>query len=288
MAKTTFVDGNIVTKLPGTRVLAAWLNKVFNHRHDGRDQDGSAPLDYATDTGSANNCIITLAPALDTNIEGLVIWFKVAADCTGAVTLKINDLAAAPIVRNVSDALGAGDIKAGQIIGVVWNGAGGAYQLTAYQNPPVTDADTLNSQTAAMLTPPGAIMAFATQTTPDGWEPCDGRELLREGKYATLFSKIGTAWGDGDTITTFNVPNLQGEFLRGWDNGRGVDPDRAFASFQGDEIKSHTHPLTKSSIISDTTSGGDSKPVGAYGDSGAFGGTETRPRNIAVKYCIKY
>lgn len=302
MAKTIFEDGNILTRIPGTRVLAAWLNKVFSHRHDGLDQDGSAPLDYAEDTGTVNNLVVALTPPLLAPVVGLPIWIRVAHENTGTVLLTVDGLEAFPIIRNAGAGLLAGDIKEGQVIGVIYTGA--AYQLANYQNPPVTDADTLNSQTAAMLCPPGAIMPFATQTTPPGWLPCDGREVLR-GTYATLFATIGTAWGDGDTVTTFNVPDFRGEFIRGWDDGRGVDADRQFASYQADALQN----ITGTHVVSHTVA---ATGTGAFLEDGAEGthtfdsqsaagvrmsfdasrvartADETRPRNIAVKYCIKY
>lgn len=47
MPKTVFIDGNPVQGVLGTKVVAAFLNLVFNHVHDGKDEDGSAPIDTA-------------------------------------------------------------------------------------------------------------------------------------------------------------------------------------------------------------------------------------------------
>jgi hypothetical protein len=85
------------------------------------------------------------------------------------------------------------------------------------------------------------------------------------------------------------VPDLRGEFLRGWDDGRGVDSGRSFGSAQADEFKSHSH-----SIYTNGQSGG----MGGGGfpvyysprtrSTDLTGGTETRPRNVALLACIKY
>jgi hypothetical protein len=56
-----------------------------------------------------------------------------------------------------------------------------------------------------------------------------------------LFSVIGTTYGVGDSLTTFAVPDLRGVFVRGFDNGRGLDPLRAFGTQQADAFKSHNH-----------------------------------------------
>ena len=75
---------------------------------------------------------------------------------------------------------------------------------------------------------------------PVGWIPADGRALSRT-TYAALFAAIGTTYGSGDGSTTFNVPDLRGEFLRGWDDGRGVDSGRALGSAQAQQVQFHKH-----------------------------------------------
>ncbi len=70
-----------------------------------------------------------------------------------------------------------------------------------------------------------------------------------------LVSRICTVYGAGDGSTTFNLPDLRGEFLRGLDSGRGVDADRALGSAQGEEYKSHTHTGSSSNTGSHTHTG---------------------------------
>lgn len=139
--------------------------------------------------------------------------------------------------------------------------------------------------------PAGAVQAFAMTTSPDGWLECDGSDVSRT-TYAGLFAAIGTTFGSGDGSTTFGLPDLRGEFVRGWDNGRGVDSGRAHGSAQSDALKSHTHDLSILVGTSDTSRIATTAD-GGTGDSGhnptatATGGAETRPRNIALMYCIK-
>ena len=54
--------------------------------------------------------------------------------------------------------------------------------------------------------------------TLDGWLPCNGAAINRA-VYADLFAEMGTTFGDGDGVTTFNLPDFRGEFLRGWNGG---------------------------------------------------------------------
>ncbi|RMH12700.1 MAG: tail fiber protein, partial [Gammaproteobacteria bacterium] len=93
------------------------------------------------------------------------------------------------------------------------------------------DADTVDGQEAAVLAPPGVVQAFAGSTVPTGWLECNGAAINRT-TYADLFAVIGTTYGAGDGVTTFNLPDLRGEFIRGYDNGRGADVGRALGSAQ--------------------------------------------------------
>ena len=78
--------------------------------------------------------------------------------------------------------------------------------------------------------PAATVHAFAGTSAPEGWAMCDGSEVSRT-DYAALFAAIGTTYGVGDGSTTFNLPDMRGEFLRGLDNmgtaagARGKDVD---------------------------------------------------------------
>ena len=139
------------------------------------------------------------------------------------------------------------------------------------------------------LLPPGIVGTFARNTAPAGWLKANGAAVSRT-TYAALFAAIGTTFGVGDGSTTFGLPDLRGEFVRGWDDGRGVDSGRAFGSGQSDEIKSHSHAVNANNAGGRFTSTGDS---GVYASgysavTASTGGAETRPRNIALLACIKY
>ena len=140
-------------------------------------------------------------------------------------------------------------------------------------------------------TPAGAVLDFAMATAPTGWLKCNGAEISRSA-YADLFSAIGTAWGAGNGATTFKLPDLRGEFRRGWDEGRGIDVGRAFASAQGDAVGSHRHAITNVATAQgiEPWNGGSGQDwnINSPGFTGYSTGTETRPRNVAMLACIKY
>ncbi|MFC2714279.1 MAG: phage tail protein [Kingella denitrificans] len=92
------------------------------------------------------------------------------------------------------------------------------------------------------MVPSGAVLYFAGRTAPAGWLKANGAAVSRTA-YAALFAAIGTTYGAGDGRTTFNLPDLRGEFLRGWDDGRGVDTGRALGSAQADAVRQHYHGI---------------------------------------------
>lgn len=105
--------------------------------------------------------------------------------------------------------------------------------------PTVSSLTTLNG-TVNFLTPVGAVMLWATNTSPTGWLICDGAQVSRT-TYSNLYAVLGGAsspYGQGNGTTTFNVPNLQGRFPI------GVNPTYTLASTSG----SATYTLTSNNL----------------------------------------
>jgi microcystin-dependent protein len=111
-----------------------------------------------------------------------------------------------------------------------------------------------STNTITDLVPVGTIVPYSHATTPPFFQACNGGALDRT-TYATLFSRIGTTYGAGNGTTTFNVPDLRGEFVRFIDDGRGLDPGRSVGSFQGQQNLSHSHNV--GGISANHTHGGN-------------------------------
>ena len=164
--------------------------------------------------------------------------------------------------------------------------------------------------------PAGTVLAYASSTVPTGFLECNGANISRS-TYAQLYSALGTTWGSGDGSSTFGLPDLRGEFIRGWDNSRGIDSGRSFATSQSDQNESHTHSVTDpnhshtqrglalsggSGSVAITLGSGQSYQIGYSGQQstvttgtsstgislGTSGGTEARPRNVSLMYIIKF
>ncbi|MGD0278335.1 MAG: hypothetical protein ABSC11_03410 [Smithella sp.] len=190
MPKTVFSD----TPPLGTIVSAAWLNLIQNHRHDGKDADGSCPIDYAVDTGAANAYVATYTPAITAHVIGLPLIFKAVNANTDASTFNPGPGAVA-IKRKDGTILQAGDIPAGGMIIVVFDGT--YYQL---QN--------MISQTTSILR--GYI---------------DGLTMSTTGSSATMAIAAGQA-ADSNNVNMMTLLNIVNKTTSAWavgNNNGGLD-----------------------------------------------------------------
>lgn len=166
------------------------------------------------------------------------------------------------------------------------------------------------------LTPAGSISAYIALTAPVGWLICDGQSLnaVTNTQYETLWNLIGLTFG-GTGKADFKVPDLRGEFIRGWSNGRtegtpavAVDSGRVFASSQEMQLQAHKHTTPNSDCRNYYGQGYGTDYLNYWCDSEWYGigqapltndgthpenttakiGSETRPRNVALNYIIKY
>ena len=96
------------------------------------------------------------------------------------------------------------------------------------------------------LCPIGTIQAFAFNSIPEGWLPCDGRSLSME-EYPLLYKVIGKIYGSTSN-GKYKLPNLCGRFIRGWDNTGEVDRNRVFGSKQDDSVQIHSHEFSASKL----------------------------------------
>ena len=174
--------------------------------------------------------------------------------------------------------------------------------------------------------PVGSVIFHAKSTPPAGYLRCNGA-LLSRTTYSALYAANGTIFGAGDGSTTFALPDLRGEFVRGWDDGRGMDSGRVFGGVQdgtwlrtvaqewsGSDLESGQYHIGTSYAGADaeiSTGLSDSVPTGAKSPAGGGYNNATtdnalnaeanvdqtanvnhwiriRPRNIALLPCIKY
>ena len=161
--------------------------------------------------------------------------------------------------------------------------------------------------------PVGTVYISISENAPTGTLELDGSTLNRN-TYSALFAVIGDIYG-GNGSTNFKLPDFRGRVLRHVDGTAGLDPDKSsrtdrgdgttgnvIGTLQGDEIISHKHRLYSHDSGSDDytnppNANGNIGITGADAGSSVWkvanfientGGSETRMKNIYVKYYVKY
>lgn len=152
--------------------------------------------------------------------------------------------------------------------------------------------------------PVASVFYLATSTVPYGYLEANGQAVSNT-TYNALWVALGSPLTTpGDANGTFRLPDLRGEFVRGWDNGRGVDTNRQLRSIQYSQNLEHNHgmPGDDQLFYANNYGGWTSSERGtfpydarsSYGGGGRIwnttteGGSEARPRNVALMPIIKW
>ncbi|MGM7910230.1 phage tail protein [Yersinia enterocolitica] len=274
----------------------------------------SNTMNYSADTGTANNYVASYFPAVTQLTDGLRLTFKAKNSNTASSTFSPNGLASAPIYTRAAGALTGGEIAQNKIMEVEWNSTLSAWTLISGSDPlaigalqksanlseikgagaAAVAATLANLGISGNLIPVGIPLPWPAATPPDGWLKCNGSVFDKN-----QLPQLALVYPSG------RLPDLRGEFLRGWDDGRGVDSGRGLLTVESDEIRSHRHAKLNIDVsgvaygmaagnysgqqtggfYSYTTIGYDSGAPGI--ETGATGGSETRPRNIAFNYIVR-
>lgn len=326
--------------LGGTVFEAVWNDtywEIVNFRAAGGGTGGGTinnyitKIPYAVDTGpTANHLIAAFTPAITTLTPGDLVEVKLANTVTGATDIVVNALAAKSIVRGNGQPLQANDAVTGQIMLLSYRDDG-QFQFTGIipqsfsgYGLPIGCIVLVLGNVAI----PGTIKlngALITRVAHPGlWTYANGsNRIVNESEWQTAGQRLWTAFSRGDGSSNFRLPDFRAEFLRFWDDGRGVDSGRLLTMQQKDQVGefSVSGTITMNNIIATavpgeysipqpgfpvawselpgtvaTQAGGDTPAwglkfsrVGSLQGTGAFSGNsglETRTRNTVVTACI--
>jgi len=288
--------GLALNKGDNTQVRQALLEKFAGLDAGATKAGVQAQIYTAFTTGGASGAFtLTPNPAITAYAAGQRFRAKFHAAGTGTDTVNVSGLGAKSVKQyDSSGSKAAAVIAAGQLVDAEYDGV---------------DMVLLDPLPPALPSPfpPGAVIHVAQSTAPSGFLKANGA-LVSRTAYAALFSAIGTTFGVGDGGTTFTLPDLRGEFIRGWDDGRGVDAGRNLGTAQSSSaIANYVHSESSSAGAFAAIAVGIVNPdvngplltwinanyfmgAGSATSGGtAYAGTQTlRPRNIALLACIKY
>lgn len=285
---------------------------VSGHGRFSNDVRFEAPVTFSSiSIGSTNLVVITdnnIAIGPVSNRGSLFAGSITSSGITNTGNITTGSLVAG--TANIGSLTASGNISASAGINL------GGSKITNSSNP-VDPGDLVNKAYADSIgagAPIGATFMWLSPVIPTGYLEANGFAVSRT-TYAALFNLIGTLYGNGDGSTTFNLPDTRGMFIRGFDNGRGIDPGRAIGTTQQDSVKYHKHlqpgagetpgqdsngPFGRTAnanhgghrnydydnflyYSNDGSNDGDwldLNPAGVMGD-------ENRPKNISLMYIIK-
>nr|WP_267955393.1 phage tail protein [Halomonas ethanolica] len=147
---------------------------------------------------------------------------------------------------------------------------------------------------------PGTTIEWRSEDLPEGYIENIGDDISRT-DYRRIFAAWGTTYGAGDGSNTFGTPDDRGEFKRGLDRGRGVDPGRSISAHQMDQFQGHRFGTSGAAILQSGVAeagnenrsvvrltGGTTLSIQTDGTNGTPRvGNQTRARNNAVIYLTK-
>lgn len=287
----SLIDNN-TAQTPSTSPTKWELWALTQSQGDARVQNNTA---IASAAGGTTDAITgSYTPAITSLTNGMSLYVRAgSSNATTTPTFKADGTAIKTIVKGNGLPLVAGDI------------AGGGHWIELQYDATLDKWVLLNPATgvAVSTVPAGEIAYFARNTAPSGYIKANGAAVSRT-TYAALFAAIGTTFGAGDGSTTFTLPDLRGEFVRGWDDGRGVDSGRVFGANQAADNAPHSHGVSDpghahtyqiggvggsgAPVLSNGVGSNPSTAAALTGISINSSGAEGRPRNIAMLACIKY
>jgi len=128
----------------------------------------------------------------------------------------------------------------------------------------------------------GMVASFDMEAAPPGWLVRNGANVSRT-TYAKLFAVIGTRYGAGDGSTTFNIGDSRGGFIRGLDQGRGVDPGRTLGSEQAGQNAAHTHTAA-TDVAGSHHHTGNTNPTGGHAHTASTAPAGEHRHNLNMGY----
>ena len=273
---TTSLSAEMISIAGASSTIANLIGTVLNYQNiSGNNQNitGLSTLTQVIATGIVGTSV-TATNLISTNLR-----------VSGITTLgSSNGIGTVTIGTGITALLVDGNARVTGILSV----GQGTITIDGNTNTISGIASVTDAFGSYLSIPPGTVISVAASVAPAGYLKANGAEISRT-TYSALFGCIGTSFGAGTAGTTFSIPDLRGEFIRGWVDDRvGIDTQTSFGRSQNDSFRSHTHTFNGGTLKGCLNDSPADDYAGSGGTTNATGGDETRPRNIALLYCIRY
>ena len=235
----TNLDAITVTSAGGIDITASGVSKDI-------DITATGSVNITSNEGAIDGIVLTSTGGIDINtVSGTDI-----TNTGSSTALVVNQNGTGQDVAVFKDnGITALIVKDGGTVGINTTSPSSSYKLDINGNSNVSGRV---YQEGFQLVPPGCIMPYAVSSAPGGWLLCDGSVVSRT-TYATLFSLIGSTYGNGDGVNTFNLPNMNGKMVVGF-NSSDVNFDSLgeiggskTATLTTNELPAHTHTTSTTS-----------------------------------------
>ena len=336
--RDTPTDAAIHNYIAGGSLKSSDLNENQKQSLYAIEEGKAATLLTGTFTTGTKEDIHVISNSNWQIIDNKVTKAKMADNSVGTAEIETNAVTAAKIAANAVGASELADnaVDTAAIVADAVNGtkiADDSINSEHYVDGSIDTAHIADSQitlaklASALVTsiqttysnPVGTVIWFAGSAPPKGYLKANGATITDSTTAISGNDSDGDAIGTVNTaalfaITGATLPDLRGEFIRGFDDGKGTDSGRGIRTSQTDEWKKHQHIFhgddtsrahwgsdgdgasdsfirvsdDNMDFVSTTTGGGGGKYLTQSNSQGNSGGTETRPRNIALLACIKY
>ena len=316
--RDTDIDAIEATYAAGSSIRASDLNTNNTQLLYAAQEFGTLKTDNSVSFSLGNKGDIQINSSTDYVINNNAVELAMMADNSVGTSELVNDSVTDDKMAN--NAIATASLKDNAVtIAKMADNSVGTSEI-------VNNAVTRAKVTPGGFNPVGTVIWYAGSTAPAGYLKCNGDSIANgSGTTQSITADFSALYA----IVGSSLPDLRGEFVRGWDDGKGTDSGRSIRSGQTELFKEHTHTPS----VSQTTTGDHNhsfKASNRAGDEDAWsntnkgfigdndgsaftqaadtnkiydngshthnvgvtiantGGTETRPRNIALLACIKY
>ena len=307
--RDTDIDAIEATYAAGSSIRATDLNTNNKQLLYAAQEFGTLKSDNSVSFTLGDKGDIAVNSSTDWTLQNNSVEIANMADNSVGTNELVNDSVIDDKVAN--DAIGTAMIKDNAV--TIAKMADNSINTSELVNNSVTLAK-LATAVANSLNPVGTVIWYAGSSAPAGYLKSNGDSIPNG---SGTVQGITANFSDLRAVVGSTLPDLRGEFIRGLDDGRGVDNNRTIRTSQSDQNKQHNHSVSASVTDPGHTHTVDAaRQIGQAADAGpdteAFandstrttnssttgisvgitqsnnGGTEARPRNIALLACIKY